>query len=198
MGYDLHITRRTRWFDSGRDITANEWLAYVAADPELVLQPGNSSYFALCSGDSQLDQPWLDWADGQICTKYPDSSLITKMVAIAQAFGATVQGDDGEIYSSGADAPRQPRLSLRERLAEWLGSRRSSLQAIPQQAAPFHAGDRVRDIWGNTHTVVEVDPAAMHGTGIIRTRSDNTGTQLSRSMRAHGLSLLDDTHHNGV
>ena len=68
MGYDLHITRRKRWSERGHDITAHEWVAYVSADPELSLQPTHSRYFAVWSGESQLDQPWLDWADGQIFT----------------------------------------------------------------------------------------------------------------------------------
>ena len=197
MGYDLHITRRKRWSDCGDDITADEWLAYVARDSELSLQPGHSRYFAVWSGNSQLDQPWLDWADGQIYTKYPDPALVTKMVAIAQTVGGSVQGDDGEIYSSGADAQQQPRPSIRERIAVWLRSRQSRLRAIPPQEPAFRVGDRVRDVWGNVHTVVEVDPTAMHGMGIIRTRSD-TGAEHGFSMCAHGLTLAQETRNDAV
>ncbi|WP_146067858.1 hypothetical protein [Streptomyces sp. Ru72] len=36
MGYDVHITRRTPWWeDEGEQITTQEWAAVVAADPEL-------------------------------------------------------------------------------------------------------------------------------------------------------------------
>jgi hypothetical protein len=197
MGYDLHITRRKRWSDRGRDITADEWLTYVGGDPELSLQPSHSPYFAIWRGASQTEQPYLDWADGHVYAKYPDPPLISKMVAIAQQFGATVQGDDGEIYSGG-DSPQQPPFSIRERIAVWLRTRQSRLQAIPHQDSPFRVGDRVCDVWGNTHTVIEVDPAAMHGMGVIRTRSDTTGAQLGHSMRAHGLTLVQETRNDAV
>src|ERR1041384_11323 len=98
MGYDLHITRRKRWSGTGEDITAEEWLAYIFRNPELRLEPKNGPYFAILSAPSGQKTSWLDWSHGQIYSKYPGPALIDKMVAIAREFGATVQGDDGEIY----------------------------------------------------------------------------------------------------
>jgi hypothetical protein len=43
----------------------------------------------------------LDWFKGNIYSKSPDDAIIDKMVAIAKELGATVQGDDGEIYTGG-------------------------------------------------------------------------------------------------
>jgi hypothetical protein len=38
MGYDVHITRKKFWADEhGLEITAEEWLQYVAGDPNFVL-----------------------------------------------------------------------------------------------------------------------------------------------------------------
>jgi hypothetical protein len=38
MGYDVHITRAAEWSDSeGTPIALDEWLAYVACDPEMRL-----------------------------------------------------------------------------------------------------------------------------------------------------------------
>ncbi|MDU0308687.1 hypothetical protein [Rhizobium sp. 10PS4] len=34
MGYDLHITRKVNWFDASPSITLDDWLEYVANDPE--------------------------------------------------------------------------------------------------------------------------------------------------------------------
>jgi len=42
MGYDLHITRRDDWSDQGHDITSDEWLKLIAADPELTLTPATA------------------------------------------------------------------------------------------------------------------------------------------------------------
>jgi hypothetical protein len=107
MGYDLHITRRADWNEEGNDITAEEWLKIVAADPELTLRPENGPHFAQWSGVSKLPGPWLDWSDGQIFTKNPDRALGAKMISIAQKLSASVQGDDGETYSRLEDFPEE-------------------------------------------------------------------------------------------
>jgi hypothetical protein len=198
MGYDLHITRRKRWPDKGNDISADEWLAYVRRDQELRLQPENGPYFAEWISASQLDGSWLDWSNGEIYTKNPEAALIDKMVAIARQFGGTVQGDDGEIYDGGSDKPRQLPLSLGERLRAWFTRLRPRHSVkIEHEPLPFDVGDRVRDSWGNEHTVIQIDPRAEHGLGVIRTRRDN-GSELAHIMIAHGLkpvakSARDDT-----
>jgi hypothetical protein len=102
MGYDLHITRAIWHFrNDGHWITADEWLQYVDQDPELRLAGYNGEYFALWSGKSKYPDPWLDWFNGNIYSKNPDDAIVDKMVAIAKAFGAKVQGDDGEVYVGG-------------------------------------------------------------------------------------------------
>jgi hypothetical protein len=102
MGYDLHITRAKDWSQNdGRWITAEEWLNVVAQDAELHLDGVNGPYFAIWSGRSTLDQPWLDWFRGNITTKDPDAALVDKMIAIAEKLNAQVQGDDGEEYLGG-------------------------------------------------------------------------------------------------
>jgi hypothetical protein len=101
MGYEVHMTRADEWSRSAeRPITADEWSAVVAADPELQIDEANGPYFAVwrdpCTGS---DGGWFDWADGQVSTKQPDRSLVKKLLQLADKFGATVQGDDGEVYS---------------------------------------------------------------------------------------------------
>jgi hypothetical protein len=99
MGYDLHITRAEQWTESEQlSITADEWLAYVATDPELRLAGYNGPYFALWSGPSKHPDPWFDWSRGCIETKNPDPPLIAKAIAIAHRLQARVLGDDGEAY----------------------------------------------------------------------------------------------------
>ncbi len=102
MGYDLYITRARHWTDSeANPITAAEWCALVKSDDELTITGIQGEYFAVWDGESQFEEPWLDWQDGRIFTKNPDEPLIEKMVAIAKVLNATVQGDDGEIYLEG-------------------------------------------------------------------------------------------------
>jgi len=101
MGYDLHITRRSFWADDdGPEITSSEWLQVINNDPSLNISNYNGEFFALWSGPSEYDEPWLDWRDGVIYSKSPDEALIQKMLELSSILGAQVQGDDGEIYSS--------------------------------------------------------------------------------------------------
>ena len=115
MGYDLHITRRNDWSANGYDITAAEWLAYVERDPELSLWPENGPHMARWSGKSKHSEPWLDWFKGNIYSKNPDEALIQKMVHIARALDAKVQGDDGEIYQREPSLLDRLRNKLRRR-----------------------------------------------------------------------------------
>jgi hypothetical protein len=55
---------------------------------------------------------------------------------------------------------------------------------------PFRVGGRVRDTWGNCHTIMEVDPKAEHGLGMIRTRRESDGVELGSAVIAHGLTLV--------
>jgi len=98
MGYDLHITRAEHWSDEEPAISAQEWLAYVQEDPELQLAGYNGPYFALWSGKSTYPDPWFDWSRGRVHTKNPDPPIVEKAIAIAARLGASVQGDDGEVY----------------------------------------------------------------------------------------------------
>jgi hypothetical protein len=126
MGYDLHITRAEQWTDAAATpITAEEWLALVRSDPEFVLEPATGPYFARWLGPYSRHEGWLDWADGQLYTKFPDSALLRKMVAIADQLEARVQGDDGEYYTGA------------ETLDEWLDrSRSAQTRGGPAAAEP--------------------------------------------------------------
>jgi hypothetical protein len=106
MGYELHITRAEFWADNDNNqITVDEWLKFVAADPELKLAGYNGPHFALWSGRSKSPEPWLDWSQGNVYSKNPDKAIVSKMLQIAQALGARVQGDDGEFYEDTSEIP---------------------------------------------------------------------------------------------
>ncbi len=101
MGYELHITRAPDWAENEDDyIRADEWLTLVEADAELTLDTRNGPHFARWSGLSDHQEPWFDWFEGNIHTKYPDPMMLAKMLEIADKLGAKVQGDDGEMYES--------------------------------------------------------------------------------------------------
>jgi hypothetical protein len=101
MGYDLHITRASAWYDSETEpISAEEWLADVALDPELTVDADNGPTDVLWvtkNGDV-LSPFW--WWEGSITTKNPDPATIAKMLEIARRLDARVFGDDDEEYRS--------------------------------------------------------------------------------------------------
>jgi len=58
MGWELHIVRTEHWFDSASvPISSEEWLQLVNDDKELSIDNKNGDFFALWSGQSELDEP---------------------------------------------------------------------------------------------------------------------------------------------
>ena len=110
MGYELHITRRDDWADDdGPSITLEEWVKYVASDPEMKADaenptPDNAIYLG-------PTEEWPFWwvKRGEIQTKNSTPEVIAKMVAIARSLGARVQGDDGEVYGLDPTDPTRSR-----------------------------------------------------------------------------------------
>src|SRR5688572_10320584 len=137
MGYDLHVTRGDR-----KPIAESEWCTYVAGDPDLDLtgvaetptpegtlryeNPGLASWRGHPSGE----EVWFDFRDGRVVVKNPDEPTIAKMLTVAGALGAHVEGDDGEIYESPDGSPRPPQVSLAARVGAWF-SRLRPAPAIP-------------------------------------------------------------------
>jgi hypothetical protein len=121
MGYDLHITRKKNWSDpKGPKISMAEWLALVAADPEMRLdgyaetrfddgrvfrteQEGLSVWTAYSEHGRGGNMAWFCYGHGEIKVKNPDDEIIRKMWSIAQILSAKVQGDDDETYDAAAN-----------------------------------------------------------------------------------------------
>ena len=108
MGYDLHITRAGSWFESEEaPISSEEWLALVENDDSLTHAPAEGAPF-FCEWRGTCvhgEGTWFDWSEGHIYTTGPDSPIIAKMLEIASAFDATVQGDDAEVYEDDSGVP---------------------------------------------------------------------------------------------
>ena len=102
MGYHVHITRKKHWADpNGAKISAEEWLAYVASDPQLRLLAGSKTHLVITDIGSPRPSPELEWSEnGYIWTNKPDEHMLAKMLQIASALGARVQGWDGAVYRS--------------------------------------------------------------------------------------------------
>lgn len=106
MGYELHITRAKFWAENeGHRITRAEWLRLIEEDAELTIDKHNGPLFAEWGPQRPHYSPWFDWSEGNIHTKNPDRKTLAKMLQIANLLGASVQGDEGEIYATLDDYP---------------------------------------------------------------------------------------------
>jgi hypothetical protein len=110
MGVELHITRAEEFYfdNENTQITSEEWLSYVETDPELELCQNQGSYFTKWLGESTHEDPWLDWFDGNIHSKWPDTALYHKMLKIAKALNAKIQDDDCKLYLTETDWDYDP------------------------------------------------------------------------------------------
>jgi hypothetical protein len=171
MGYEAHITRRKSWSDAaGPAITEREWLAKIGDDPDLTA---------------------LVWNDGNVDVKNPDERLVRKMVSVAAALGATVQGDDGESYDSAGNPVAPPRPGILSRVVAWFVDRTTpAAEPLAESSLPFKVGDRVRDALGHLGSVTEIDVRAAHGLGRITVKYED-GRTGSWTAAAHGLERVD-------
>ena len=121
MGYDVHITRRAEWSDKGDDISLDEWIAFVAASPDLELvghaetevpggkvlritADGLTSWTGYSGRPESRGPVWFNHSRGKITVRNPDVEILAKMWSIAQHFAAQVQGDEGEAYDERGNA----------------------------------------------------------------------------------------------
>ncbi|HHT1169434.1 TPA: hypothetical protein ACTYB9_004098 [Klebsiella michiganensis] len=123
MGGELHIVRTENWFDSASDpISSEEWLQLVNGHKELSIDSKNGDFFAIWSGQSEHDEPWLDWSDGRISTKHPDENLYCKMLQVAEKLNAIVVEEDNHKYLLPSDLinpSRGPHYLLVKKQSLW-------------------------------------------------------------------------------
>jgi len=102
MGYDLSIIRYKG--EEPVEIAFKEWEDYAAGDEELEQSniTDDGMYWEWNAHSEHnypsAGRPWLNYSNGRIYSKNPDSEMVVKMVQIAEVLGAKVQGQDGEFY----------------------------------------------------------------------------------------------------
>ena len=102
MGYDVHITRKSKWHGEGPDITLDEWLGYIASDASMRLD-GYAEATTTAGDVLRIEDPsmavwtgytghgrdgsmaWFWHSRGSIVVKNPDPEILDKMVCIAQS-----------------------------------------------------------------------------------------------------------------
>lgn len=107
MGYELHIVRRKNFedYEEESNITEAEWKAMVESDPELSWDgPISEDRYRYCYWIKypELDPgnpPWFDFYRGSISTKWTEFPCMRKMIRMAEALKARVEGDESEVYT---------------------------------------------------------------------------------------------------
>jgi hypothetical protein len=101
MGYDLHITRAIREYESGRfPILDDEVTAAVRAASDLVVPADAPRHPGFCFvvWTSSADGEYLLFQDGRLSTKNPGDAFRRRMIELAEHLDAWVTGQDGELY----------------------------------------------------------------------------------------------------
>ena len=107
MGYDLRITRKETWTDTGNEISIDEFERYLKTDIEFSYPSKMGPNYAEWKSPNSSYTSWLCWDSGDVYTKNPEPEFIDKMESVAKALQAKVVGDDGEIYET-AELTIQP------------------------------------------------------------------------------------------
>jgi hypothetical protein len=166
MGYYVYITRAKHWLENEDcKIPEKTWDDYVDDDPSLWVGPESMN------GDEDvpmwIDHPRCDeipiWYEaGNICAKNPDRPTIEKLIEIADALNAQVQGEEGEVYSGDSPEPYYFEPTPTERISGAFGNLYWRAQMVFQRSHTerkshsYKLGDRVRDIHQREGTVVEL------------------------------------------
>ena len=192
MGYEVYVTRGKRWWDEVKtEISLAEWRRCVAADPKLKLDESMGDGFAVWSGPSEHESPWIAWSAGNLHSKNPDAALLEKMLGIAATLKAKVQGEEGEVYLAGGKVKKYS-PGLAERTRTWFANVFAKApEPLDASEIPFKVGDKVRDHAGRVATVEVIDLRAEHGLGSISVRYDD-GHVASFMAVAHGFEPLTD------
>ena len=116
MSYCVYVTRTNEWWDSANaPISLEEWIAYVAADPDMRLdgfaeitnpqgevlrieEPGICVWTKWSKHGVAKGMAWFSWSDGCVIVSHPDEEGLEKMRQIARHFHAHVIGEEGEQY----------------------------------------------------------------------------------------------------
>ena len=109
-----------RWDTEGQDVTQEDWIAYVALDQSLQIDPDRSAAAdpRVASGAKEPSHAfWIDWPDreagvreawtwlerGNLVATDADVRFRQKLFLIADGLGACLMGENGEVYNSGGE-----------------------------------------------------------------------------------------------
>lgn len=124
MAYTLYITCPPHYRSPHRrKLRASAWADLIASDPSLSLLPPESHPDGPAAAfQSHPNEPTalFRFRDGNILCANPDEHAVAKLLQLATALGAHLQGEDGEIHTSPTDAPHLVQFTLFDRVSRRL------------------------------------------------------------------------------
>jgi len=228
MSYHLHITRKAQGWNDANDpaaISRAEWLDYVAGDPDMAAndysvdpqygQPnaegsaydtyveGLAAWLGHSGAGLKGEYVWFGHEQDRVTVENPDEETLGKLLAIAQALGARVQGDDGEYF----DQPDQPYATgAEEDVLAWASfdfrdfqTYASAEAAQPLLAALAQQGLDYRTSVDNGQ--LAFDPSFANNRLVskfivkLRLTDFERGSQVLENLNANALSQVDATHY---
>jgi hypothetical protein len=224
MGYAVHITRKQHSWANKEDnatISLDEWKEYVASDPELQLAEdvplplSSAADPDEAEADEQRSSLWLPYskngrsgnyawflhAGDRVTIQNPDEEILGKMLDIAHALRARVQGDDNEYYDEVA-----PLFTNQAGDAPWTGADFRNFQTFASAGAaePLLQALREADIAYHASLdtgQVAFDPSFANNQLTskfivqLKLADFERGSQVLNTIHQHALSQLDPGHY---
>lgn len=230
MSYHVHITRKAASWHDKRDpaaISLAEWEAYVAGDAEMqpapdlaeeeatgygaalaaaaaaVYHPSRCRWLAYSKASRPGKQAWFYHEKDHITVAAPDEEILGKMLAVAHALGARVQGDDNEYYdeveplfanpAAGSTAPWADAGFRNFQTFASAGAAQPLLQALQEAGIPHHTTFDTGQ--------VAFDPSFANNqltsnfTVQLALADFERGTQLLNKLNEHALSQIAPDHY---
>jgi hypothetical protein len=223
MGYDVHITRKQHWADEEEEaiISLAEWEAYVAADPEMRLDnhaealvrdtdqtiwvdsEGLSMWLSYSKNGRAGNYAWFSYEGDRVTVKNPDEEILGKMLAIAHALGARVQGDDGEYYDEVEPLFANPAMAS---TAPWAGTDFRSFQTLASAGAAQPLLQALEEAGIAYRTTLDTGQVAFDPSFAnnqltskfivqLQLADFERGSQVLNSLYQHALTQLDPNHY---
>ncbi|MGI4821567.1 MAG: hypothetical protein ACRYFV_10195 [Janthinobacterium lividum] len=223
MSYDVHITRKAESWAAEDDqsaISLAEWLEYVAHDPEMRLDnrstalvvgiadtlgveaAGLSVWLAYSKNGRAGNYAWFSHEADRVTVKNPDEEILGKMLAVAQALGARVQGDDNEYFD---ESPAYPADTHEGTIFEASHDFRDfQTFASAEAAQPLLAALAQRSILARTafdNGQLAFDPSfannQLTSKFIVKLQLADfeRGSQVLAELNAHAISQVDSCHY---
>ena len=120
MSLYVFVTRRSDPLDdAGPEISAEEWRDLVRRDSSLkFVEPLPSGKYpewtdkdtVICYDHPEYPEVFFDLASGNVEAKNADAKILRKLGQFAEALGARIESETGEVFNNNGESISRPRM----------------------------------------------------------------------------------------